>query len=119
MVMASPGMLQSGLSRELFETWCPDPKNSVIMAGYCVEGTLAKMIMSEPEEVHRPGCQQGCLYISCLNYNFRLTRLDHSFKVLQPQILSLNGAKLPLKSSVHYISFSAHTDYEQTSGTTP
>ena len=52
MVMASPGMLQSGLSRELFETWCPDPKNSVIMAGYCVEGTLAKMIMSEPEEVH-------------------------------------------------------------------
>ena len=49
--MASPGMLQSGLSRELFETWCPDARNSVIIAGYCVEGTLAKMIMSEPEEV--------------------------------------------------------------------
>ena len=85
------------------------------MAGYCVEGTLAKMIMSEPEEV---GCQQAH-FLSSLNYNFRSTRLDHSFKVLQPQILSLNGAKLPLKSSVHYISFSAHTDYEQTSGTTP
>ena len=37
------------------------------------------------------------------------------FKTIFLQILSLNGAKLPLKSSVHYISFSAHTDYEQTS----
>ncbi|KAL5262541.1 hypothetical protein ACHWQZ_G008069 [Mnemiopsis leidyi] len=79
-VMASPGMLQSGLSRELFETWCPDHRNSVIIAGYCVEGTLAKMIMSEPEE-----------------------------------ITSITGQRLPLKCSVTYISFSAHTDYEQTS----
>lgn len=50
-VMASPGMMQSGLSRELFETWCTDPRNGVIIAGYCVEGTLAKDLMSEPEEV--------------------------------------------------------------------
>lgn len=42
-VLAAPGMLQSGLSRELFEQWCPDPKNGCIIAGYCVEGTLAKV----------------------------------------------------------------------------
>jgi cleavage and polyadenylation specificity factor subunit 3 len=78
--MASPGMMQSGLSRELFEMWCTDPKNGVIIAGYCVEGTLAKTILSEPEEV-----------------------------------TLLNGAKAPLKMSVDYISFSAHTDYQQTS----
>ncbi len=42
-ILASPGMLQSGLSRELFERWCPDPKNGCIVAGYCVEGTLAKV----------------------------------------------------------------------------
>ena len=42
-VMASPGMLQSGLSRELFEKWCEDSKNCVIIPGYCVEGTLAKV----------------------------------------------------------------------------
>ncbi|CAB4038939.1 Hypothetical predicted protein, partial [Paramuricea clavata] len=41
-VMASPGMMQSGLSRELFELWCADRRNGVIIAGYCVEGTLAK-----------------------------------------------------------------------------
>lgn len=79
-IMASPGMMQSGLSRELFELWCTDTKNGVIIAGYCVEGTLAKTILSEPEE-----------------------------------ITTMVGQKLPLKMSVDYISFSAHTDYQQTS----
>lgn len=79
-VMASPGMLQSGLSRELFESWCTDSKNGVIIAGYCVEGTLAKTILSEPEE-----------------------------------ITTMSGQRLPLKMTVDYISFSAHTDYQQTS----
>lgn len=79
-VMASPGMMQSGLSRELFESWCTDPKNGVIIAGYCVEGTLAKTVLSEPEE-----------------------------------ITTMSGQKLPLNMSVDYISFSAHTDYQQTS----
>ena len=41
-VMASPGMLQKGLSRTLFERWCHDKKNSVIFTGYCVESTLAR-----------------------------------------------------------------------------
>ncbi|CAI5447121.1 unnamed protein product [Caenorhabditis angaria] len=50
-VLASPGMLQTGLSRELFESWCTDSKNGCIIAGYCVEGTLAKHILSDPEEI--------------------------------------------------------------------
>ena len=45
-VMASPGMMQSGLSRELFESWGTDKRNGVIIAGYCVEGTLAKVSQS-------------------------------------------------------------------------
>ena len=80
-VLASPGMMQSGLSRELFESWCTDSKNGCIVAGYCVEGTLAKQILSEPQEIQ-----------------------------------TMNGLKLPLKMQVDYISFSAHTDYKQTSG---
>ena len=80
-VLASPGMMQSGLSRELFETWCTDKRNGCIVAGYCVEGTLAKYILDDPQE-----------------------------------ITAMNGQKLPLNMSVDYISFSAHTDYKQTSG---
>jgi len=50
-VFASPGMLQSGVSRQLFDRWCTDPKNGVVVAGYAVENTLAKEIMNAPKEV--------------------------------------------------------------------
>lgn len=79
-MMASPGMLQSGLSRELLELWAVDKRNSVIIPGYVVEGTLAKLILSEPST-----------------------------------ITSMTGATIPLRLSVHYISFSAHVDYVQNS----
>ena len=79
-VMASPGMLQSGLSRQLFDAWCQDARNTCVIAGYSVEGTLAKHILSEPKEV-----------------------------------TLMSGQSVPLKMAVHYISFSAHADYTQTS----
>lgn len=51
MVLASPGMLQSGFSRMLFDRWCEDPRNGVVLAGYSVEGTLARRLESNPSEV--------------------------------------------------------------------
>lgn len=50
-VVASPGMLQNGVSRELLERWAPDPKNAVIMTGYSVEGTMAKDLLTEPHTI--------------------------------------------------------------------
>ncbi|KAL3515675.1 hypothetical protein ACH5RR_022577 [Cinchona calisaya] len=79
-VMASPGSLQSGLSRQLFDRWCSDKKNACVIPGYVVEGTPVKAIINEPKEV-------------------TLT----------------NGLTAPLNMQVHYISFSAHADYAQTS----
>lgn len=79
-VMASPGGLQSGLSRQLFDRWCSEKKNACVIPGYVVEGTPAKTIINEPKEV-------------------TLT----------------NGLTAPLNMQVHYISFSAHADYAQTS----
>lgn len=32
LIQLSPGMMQSGLSRELFESWCSDKKSGVIIA---------------------------------------------------------------------------------------
>ena len=78
-VLASPGMLQSGVSRQLFERWCTDEKNGVVIAGYCVAGTLARQIQSNPSEVQRE-----------------------------------DGKVLPLRCSVHTVSFSAHSDFQQT-----
>lgn len=50
-LIASPGMLQNGLSRRVLEKWCPDPRNAVILTGYSIEGTMAKNIIREPSEI--------------------------------------------------------------------
>ncbi|KAH3681270.1 hypothetical protein WICPIJ_007775 [Wickerhamomyces pijperi] len=50
-VVAAPGMLQNGVSRDLLERWAPDAKNSVILTGYSVEGTLAKNLITEPDMI--------------------------------------------------------------------
>eukprot|EP00931_Biecheleriopsis_adriatica_P107113 TRINITY_DN81447_c0_g1_i1.p1 TRINITY_DN81447_c0_g1~~TRINITY_DN81447_c0_g1_i1.p1 ORF type:complete len:699 (+),score=113.97 TRINITY_DN81447_c0_g1_i1:59-2155(+) len=79
-VLAAPGMLQSGASRELFESWAPDKKNGVILTGYSVNGTLAHELKSDPETV---------------------TLSD--------------GRKVTVRATVKFMSFSAHSDYNQTS----
>ncbi|EPQ57057.1 hypothetical protein GLOTRDRAFT_73592 [Gloeophyllum trabeum ATCC 11539] len=50
-VLASPGFMTVGASRELFEMMAPDPRNGLIVTGYSVEGTLARDILTEPTEV--------------------------------------------------------------------
>ena len=42
-VLASPGFMDSGSSRELLELWAPDARNGLIVTGYSVEGTLARV----------------------------------------------------------------------------
>ncbi|KAH0589660.1 Endoribonuclease YSH1 [Termitomyces sp. J132] len=49
-VLASPGFMQTGPSRELFEYWAPDSRNGLVITGYSIEGTLARDIMNEPED---------------------------------------------------------------------
>ena len=80
-VIAGPGMLQNGMSRRIFEHWCEDERNTVLIAGYCIEGTLGSDIQKNPREV-----------------------------------TAMDKRKLKLKASVVTISFSAHTDFNQTNG---
>lgn len=51
-MMASPGMLQNGFSRELFELWAPNKLNGLIIPGYVVEGTMGKYVLTHPKEVN-------------------------------------------------------------------
>ena len=73
--------LQSGVSRELFEAWCEDPRNCVIIADFAVQGTLARDILGNPAEVMTRngvkvglggdpggpvvGCFGGLLWLAC------------------------------------------------------
>jgi len=42
-VMASAQFMSFGLSRELLEDWAADAKNGVIVTGYSIEGTMARV----------------------------------------------------------------------------
>jgi integrator complex subunit 11 len=41
-LFATPGMLHAGLSMTVFKEWCSEPKNTLIIPGYCVAGTLGR-----------------------------------------------------------------------------
>ena len=90
-MLASPGMLQNGVSRELLEKWAPSDKNGVIITGYSVEGTMAKSIMQEPDQIQ-----------AIMNRNTGGARRmpgQDSEKVM-----------IPRRCSVQEFSFAAHVD---------
>ncbi|KAL7434792.1 hypothetical protein ACHAXH_005605 [Discostella pseudostelligera] len=97
-VFASPGMLQSGVSRQLFDRWATDPKNGVLIAGYAVEHTLAKEIMSQPKEVvTMEGRRQplNCLvdYVSFSAHVDFVQNRDFITRVNPRNIILVHGAK--------------------------
>ena len=56
-ILASPGFMSSGPSRELLELWAPDARNGVIITGYSIEGTMARVslysVFSQVYELER------------------------------------------------------------------
>lgn len=46
LVLATPGMLHGGISMEIFKEWCHEPKNRIIIPGYCIKGTLGNIVLS-------------------------------------------------------------------------
>jgi cleavage and polyadenylation specificity factor subunit 3 len=116
-VFASPGMLQSGVSRQLFDRWATDKKNGVMIAGYAVENTLAKEIMAQPKEVVTlEGRRQplNCLvaYVSFSAHVDFVQNSEFIAKVAPKNIILVHGQKDEmgrLKSSLmhKYRSYSA------------
>lgn len=101
-VMASPGFLQNGVSRHLFERWCDDERNGVIIAGYTVEGTLAHQLLSQPTQITCTNnviksrrCQIEYISFSAhVDYSENLTFI----KTVQPDnIILVHGEKTGMK----------------------
>ena len=89
-MLASPGMMQNGVSRELLERWAPSDKNGVVITGYSVEGTMAKSIMQEPDSIP-----------AIMNRN-RAARTAGKSEEDRPMV--------PRRCSVQEFSFAAHVD---------
>lgn len=97
-MLASPGMLQNGVSRALLERWAPDPKNGVVITGYSVEGTMAKEIMKEPESIPSVMSNRGGDGNSAL-------------APLKPRMgMGEEKPMIPRRCSVQEFSFAAHVD---------
>ena len=103
-IMASPGMMQSGLSRQLFEAWCTDKRNGVIIAGYCVEGTLAKVRRERGREKEEgregEGKKEGSLIFLRMPLLILILCLTQHVMTEPSEIVTTTGQKLPLRMSV-------------------
>ena len=97
-MLASPGMMQSGVSRELLERWAPNDRNGVIMTGYSVEGTMAKQIMNEPESIPAIMGNRGVVGMG----KIRNTGPGETEKTM-----------IPRRCSVQELSFAAHVDGQE------
>ena len=38
-------MLHGGTSMQVFKEWCNDERNTIIIPGYCVEGTIGNKLL--------------------------------------------------------------------------
>mmetsp|Transcript_39333 Transcript_39333/g.60119 ORF Transcript_39333/g.60119 Transcript_39333/m.60119 type:complete len:182 (-) Transcript_39333:77-622(-) len=100
-VMAGPGMLQSGLSRDLFLEWAPEKKNGIIFTGYSVEGTLAKEVMNSNKLISVGDTQILCeMSVDTISFSahadFLHTR-DYIEQVLPPNIVLVHGDQQQMK----------------------
>ncbi|RUP50467.1 beta-lactamase-like protein [Jimgerdemannia flammicorona] len=50
-LFATPGMLHIGTSLEVFKKWAPDPKNMVILPGFCVAGTVGAKVLEGQKKI--------------------------------------------------------------------
>merc|ERR1712054_193136 len=94
-VMAGPGMLQSGLSRDLFLKWAPDKNNGIIFTGYSVEGTLAKQVMNSSKLIpigdDTIRCEMSVDTISFSAHADFVHTSEYIDKVLPPNIVLVHG----------------------------
>lgn len=50
-LFATPGMLHAGTSLDVFKKWCGGEKNTCILPGYCVNGTVGAKILAGERRV--------------------------------------------------------------------
>ena len=93
-LLATPGMLHGGQSLEMFIAWAPDPRNLVILPGYCVSGTVGAKLMGMDSGGGGGG---GDGHHTATTARARVVEVDKRTSV-------------EVRCGVRYLSFSAHAD---------
>jgi integrator complex subunit 11 len=53
-VLATPGMLHAGMSLDLLTRWAGDPRNLVVIPGYCAPGTVGAKVLAGDTRITLP-----------------------------------------------------------------
>eukprot|EP00041_Stephanoeca_diplocostata_P036743 m.1352848 g.1352848 ORF g.1352848 m.1352848 type:complete len:511 (-) comp24927_c0_seq10:98-1630(-) len=88
-LFATPGMLHAGLSLFVFKKWAPDPKNMVILPGYCVAGTVGSKVLAGHKSIEVPGGMKIPVNLSVQHLSFSA----HADAKGIMQLISQSGAK--------------------------
>ena len=101
-VLATPGMLHTGVALNLLTKWCDDERNLVVIPGYCAPGTVgAKLLAGEPRiTVDAPKVAKPPPATT--------TKTNNSSQQAPPQ--QPQQLVLDIKLEVASLSFSAHAD---------
>ncbi|RKP04221.1 hypothetical protein CXG81DRAFT_29076 [Caulochytrium protostelioides] len=70
LLFATPGMLHGGISLEVFAQWCGDPKNMIILPGYCAVGTAGAKVLSGAREIQIDPRQTVTVNMAVANLSF-------------------------------------------------
>ncbi|KAJ1551595.1 Integrator complex subunit 11 [Cladochytrium tenue] len=69
-LFASPGMLHAGTSLDVFKKWCHDPKNMIILPGYCVPGTVGARVLAGEKVIETDRGQRHQVNLQVRNLSF-------------------------------------------------
>jgi predicted metal-dependent RNase len=94
--------MQSGPSRELFELWAPDSRNGLIITGYSVEGTLAR--------VSAVRLIQGRYLQHFLSHVYYTARINIRFLFVIIPCRFQAFLEFPVSSSAHFLVRLGHYD---------
>ena len=87
--IAAPGLLQSGLSRTIFEKWCSNSVNGIILPGYASNDTLVSELQTEPKEITSHTGQKLSRNLSIVSVSFSghadFTQACHFLDELKPK----------------------------------
>ncbi|KAJ3079048.1 Integrator complex subunit 11 [Rhizoclosmatium hyalinum] len=87
-LFASPGMLHAGQSLDVFKKWCGDPKNMIILPGYCVAGTVGAKVLAGEKVIDVDK-------VTRLNVNLQVKNLSFSAHADAKGIMQLIGMCKP------------------------
>ncbi|KAI9228864.1 MAG: cleavage and polyadenylation-specific factor 3-like protein, partial [Piptocephalis tieghemiana] len=69
-LFATPGMVNAGTSLTAFTQWAPDPRNMIILPGYCVAGTVGAKVLNGDKRIRVDFANEVDVRIQVENLSF-------------------------------------------------